>query len=75
MLNKYFNKVDSVLLQNNWHYTDSEELYNRFLETFEDQEKFLESKKNMIKAYFDEKIEKDGEIVVEIKSQFWQCRY
>ncbi len=74
MLGKYFGIVESVLLQNNWHYTDSEELYNRFMETFEDQDKFLESKKDVIKAYFDEKIEKDGEIVVEIKSQFWQCR-
>ncbi len=74
MLNRYFGKVDSVLLQNNWHYTDSEELFSRFRETFEDQEKFLDSNKDVIKAYFDEKIEKDGEIVVEIKSQFWHCR-
>lgn len=74
MLNKYFGKVDSVLLQNNWHYTDSEELFSRFKETYEDQEKFFDSKKDMIKDYFDKMIEKDGEIVVEIKSQFWQCR-
>ena len=72
-LQKYFGKVDSVLLPNNWHYSEAEDLFEKILNVYPSQEKILRKSEKALKQYFAEKIENEGEIVVKINSQFWHC--
>lgn len=70
---QYFRKVDSVLLPNNWHYSEAEDLFEKLLTVYPNQEKVLKKSEKILKQYFTEKIENEGEIVVKIDSQFWHC--
>ena len=73
MLKKYFSKVEVMELTNLWHYNDSEEIVGKMLENFEDNKKYILDNKKKIKDYYDAKIKKDGEIVCERISVFWNC--
>ncbi len=74
MLERYFKQVESVILKNRWHYDSSDELLDRMKELYPDQSKLFEEKSERIKSYFNDRISSDGEIVIEIDSQFWHCR-
>lgn len=74
MLGKYFSTVESVLLPNNWHYSDAKELVQRLRDMYPEQEKYIDANEDTIVKYFTKKIEKEGEIVVRIESLFWKCR-
>ena len=43
------------------------------LENFEDNKKYILDNKKIIKEYYDAKIKKDGEIVCDRISVFWNC--
>ena len=73
MLKKYFSKVEVMELTNLWHYNDSEEIVGKMLENFEDNKKYILDNKKKIKEYYDSKIKKDGEVVCERISVFWNC--
>lgn len=73
LLDKYFGRVESVLLPNYWHYTDAKEIVQKMKEYYADQEKNIGRYEDKLVSYFQEKIDKDGEIVMEINSQFWHC--
>ena len=73
LLSKYFGKVESVLLPNSWHYNDAEDLFSKILSIYPLHEKLLRKVEKELKEFFAEKIAKEGEIVVEIRSQFWHC--
>lgn len=72
-LQQYFGKVDSVLLPNNWHYSEADDLFEKLLNIYPNQEKMIKKSEKILKQYFTEKIENEGEIVVNIDSQFWHC--
>ncbi len=74
MLQRHFGKVEKVILANNWHYTDADELIERLKTSFPDQEKFIGRYEDKLKKHFAGCIEKDGEISIEIESAFWHCR-
>ena len=73
MLSKYFSRVESVLLPNNWHYSKGDDLFEKLLNVYPQHEKFLRKTEKLLKQYFADKIDRDGEIVVTIHSQFWHC--
>ena len=73
MMEKYFGKVESVLLPNYWHYTEAGEVLQKMKAYYEGQEKTIDRYENKLLAYFEDKIKKEGEMVLEIKSQFWHC--
>ena len=73
MLSRYFGKVESVLLPNNWHFSEVDDLLEKLLKVYPKQEKMLKKAEELLKTYFAEKIEADGEIIVTIRSQFWHC--
>ena len=73
LLSKYFGKVESVLLPNIWHYSDAEDLFLKLLSVYPQQEKLLRKAEKEMKEFFAKKIAKEGEIIVEIRSQFWHC--
>ena len=73
MMEKYFARVESVILPNNWHYTEASELVEKMKDYYEGQEKTIARYEDKLLAYFREKIEKNGEFTVETRSQFWHC--
>ena len=73
MADKYFARTESVLLPNFWHYTEAGEIVQKMKEYFKGQEKTIAKYEDKLLAYFGEKIDMDGEIVMEIYSQFWHC--
>ena len=73
MLKKYFSKVEVAELTNSWHYSNSEEIIKKMLENFEENKKYILDNKKKIKEYYDAKIKKDGEVVCERISVFWNC--
>ncbi len=73
VMEKYFTRVESVLLPNFWHYTEAKEIVEKMKNYYRDQEKTISGYEDKLLAYFNEKIEKDGEFVIETISQFWHC--
>ncbi len=73
MMEKYFARVESVILPNSWHYTKASELVEKMKDYYEGQEKTIARYEDKLLAYFREKIEKNGEFTVETRSQFWHC--
>ncbi|MBO4456487.1 MAG: MerR family transcriptional regulator [Butyrivibrio sp.] len=73
MMEKYFARVESVLLPNYWHYTQADDIVQKMKEYYKEHEKLIARYEDKLVAYFKDKIEKDGEIVLEAKSQFWHC--
>ena len=73
VLNKYFGKVESILLSNNWHYSEADDLFEKLLNDYPKQEKILKKAEKILKQYFEDKIKCEGEIIVTIRSQFWHC--
>ena len=62
-----------MLLPNNWHYSEADDLFEKLLNVYPQHEKFLRKTEKLLKQYFADKIDRDGEIVVTIHSQFWHC--
>ena len=73
MLSRYFSKVEKAELRNSWHYNNSEDIVEKMLENFEDNKKYILDNKKKIKDYYDARIKKDGEIVCDRISIFWNC--
>ncbi|MCR4641222.1 MAG: MerR family transcriptional regulator [Lachnospiraceae bacterium] len=74
MLMKYFEKIEMCDVYNKWHYTDAAELFDKLRGLYEDQEKFINLKREKLTEFFETKIETDGEIVIETAAHFWHCR-
>ena len=73
MLESYFGRVESVLLPNYWHYLEGFDIVQKMKDYYSGQEKTITRFEDKLTSYFQEKISKEGEIVVEINSQFWHC--
>ena len=73
MLNKYFSKVEEIILTNSWRYDNSEDIVEKMLENFEGNRKYILDNKKKIQDYYDAKIKKDGEIICDRASVFWNC--
>ncbi len=73
MMEKYFARVESVLLSNYWHYTEAKEIVDKMKDYYKDYEKTIARYEDKLLDYFKEKIENDGEYVLEARSQFWHC--
>ena len=73
MLEKYFARVESVLLPNFWHYTDAGEIVEKMKSYYKDEAKNIANYEQKLLTYFQNKIEENGEYVLEARSQFWHC--
>ena len=73
MLERHFEKVESVILTNRWHYDSADDLFEKMKEYLPENAKSFEAKSEKIKSVFAQKIADKGEIVVELESQFWHC--
>jgi len=73
MLSKYFSKVETIELTNSWHYSNSEDIIEKMLECFKENKRYILDNKNIIRDYYDGSIKKDGEIICDRVSIFWNC--
>lgn len=73
MMEKYFARVESVLLPNLWHYTDAGEIVEKMKSYYKDEAKNIANYEQKLLTYFQNKIEENGEYVSEARSQFWHC--
>ena len=73
MMEKYFARVESVLLPNFWHYTDAGEIVEKMKSYYKDEAKSIANYEQKLLTYFQNKIEENGEYVLEARSQFWHC--
>lgn len=73
MLNRYFGRTESVVITNRWHYTESGEILEKMEEAVDDRNLMTPANRKKLAEYFAGLIERDGEIVVEVESQFWHC--
>ena len=73
MVGKYFAKVDVIELKSSFRYDKADDLILKMKDSYEGQEKFFAKNADNIKAYFEEKIEEKGEIIVTCDSHFLHC--
>ena len=73
MLSRYFTRVEHVVLPGPLRYDDSEALFECMLKRYDQAGKYLNDNKEKILAFFDQKIEKDGCIILESDSTFYHC--
>lgn len=74
MLGKYFGRVEGIALSNRMHYTTVVDLYERMINFFPEQRKYLMRYERKIVDYLEERLAEHGEIVIEISaSMFWHC--
>ncbi|MBP5553268.1 MAG: MerR family transcriptional regulator [Lachnospiraceae bacterium] len=73
MLRKYFKRVDLITIENTWHFTEAEELFDRMCSRYNGQQKFLNDNRKKILKVFEDVICRDGEITYTYGSLFRRC--
>ena len=73
LISKDFSRVEKILLPCPLSYDDSELLFERLLKLYKDGNKYLLSIKDKLLECFDKKIERDGQMIVDIDSTFIHC--
>lgn len=73
MVSKYFAKVDVIGLQSSFRYDKADDLLLKMKDSYGGQEKFFAKNADKIKAYFEGKLEENGEILITCDSHFLHC--
>ena len=73
LLSKYFSNIEIVGLENNMKYEDSDEIFEKLCERYVENKKYLLDNENIIKEYFEDLVDKKGEVIITNTSKFWHC--
>lgn len=73
ILERYFSKVENTIIDNGMRYDNADELFERLLDRYPENKKYITDKAQVIKAYFEEEIAQQGSIVVPTSSDFQHC--
>ncbi len=73
MLEKYFVVVENIKIPCDMRYESAEELFDILCEKYSDSKKYFADHEKTIMAYFKEKISTQGAIIIQSRSDFWQC--
>ncbi len=73
LLQKFFESVKLVTLDNSMRYDNSEEILGRLRQQYPENRKYIEDNENLIRQYFDGILEREGTVIVENTSSFWHC--
>ena len=60
-------------MPNFWHYTDAKEIVEKMKDYCKDHEKTIAGYEDKLISFFNDKIDQNGEFVLEARSQFWHC--
>ena len=73
MLGKYFSEIVTIELHSSFRFDKADDIYEWMQKRYESQAKLFETNKRKIKDYFENKIAKDGEIIITTDSHFQHC--
>ncbi len=73
ILSKYFDKIEAVELPSPFCYDSAAELYDLAVKRFPEAKDYLSKIQGKLKAYFQECIERDGNVIIDGSGVFWHC--
>ena len=73
MLLKYFSRIETTVVKNEFRYCEPEELLEKMKEVYPNQEKFFNTNRKKLLSFFEKKIEKDGAILIAFEAKFSHC--
>ena len=73
LLEKYFDKVELSDFENSMRYETSDEVFEQLCNRYPENKKYFLDNEKKIKAYFENVLEENSEIIVTNTSQFWRC--
>ena len=73
LLEKYFEYVEIESLDNSMIYDNVDEVFERACKTYPESIKYIKENEQNIKNYFEEILQKNGEIIVSNNGEFWRC--
>lgn len=73
LLEQCFDRVDYITIPSPMAYDLAEEAFERAVDHNRHSEKYLREKKDLLIGYFEDVIEKNGQIVVPSEGGFWHC--
>lgn len=73
LLGEYFGRIEIVTLPSGMHYSDSEEFFDQIVQLYPEQKKEIEAKKARVIEALEKQIQENGEILVDISSEFFRC--
>ncbi|MEE3351553.1 MAG: MerR family transcriptional regulator [Saccharofermentanaceae bacterium] len=73
MVSKHFKKVEIRPLQNSLSFDSADDIFLRMKDQFDGQEKFFLKNGDKIKAFFEKKLEQEGELILTIEYSFLHC--
>ena len=73
LLEKYFEYVEIQSLDNSMRYYNVDEVFEKLCKTYPENIKYIKENERVIKAYFEDILQENGEIIVNNNSEFWRC--
>ena len=73
MLQKYFSRIETAKVENEFRYSKSDELLEKMKEIYPNQDKFFNTNQKKLLAYFEKKIKKGGAILISFEASFSHC--
>lgn len=74
LLEKYFEYVKIQSLDNSMRYDNVDEVVEKLCKTYPENIKYIKENESIIKAYFEDILQENGEVIVSNISEFWYCQ-
>lgn len=74
LLEKYFEYVEIQSLDNSMRYDNVDEVFEKLCKTYPENIKYIKENESIIKAYFEDILQENGEVIVSNISEFWYCQ-
>ena len=74
LLEKYFVYVEIKSLDNSMRYDNADEVFEKLCKTYPENIKYIKENESTIKAYFEDILQENGEIIVSNSTEFWRCQ-
>ena len=74
LLEKYFVYVEIKSLDNSMRYDNGDEVFEKLCKTYPENIKYIKENESAIKAYFEDILQENGEIIVSNSTEFWRCQ-
>ena len=61
-------------LDNSMRYDNADEVFEKLCKTYPENIKYIKENESAIKAYFEDILQENGEIIVSNSTEFWRCQ-
>lgn len=66
--------VEIKSLDNSMRYDNADEVFEKLCKTYPENIKYIKENESTIKAYFEDILQENGEIIVSNSTEFWRCQ-